>query len=89
MPELIAIGTTEANSADFTLTGEATSLVLKSASPPEVPFDAVAKIQAKMSDGSYFNIGELSSRAPMLVLSAPGVFRVQRKAGAAFGVDRS
>lgn len=96
MAELIASGTTEANSADFTLAaGSSTTLYLKRTSGPGLPADAEALVQIK-SGTEYFTVGRLTSAAPAQVLSATGTFRVKRMPafGAhgttplAYGVDR-
>lgn len=88
MAELLAINTTAANSADFTLTGESTALLLTATAA--LPEGAQVEIQAKTSAGVYIPIGRLTTGAPLQVLSAPGTYRVARTAtGASCGVDRS
>ena len=88
MAELIAPGTTAANSADFTLTdGQSATLYLKTAGPAIAPA-SIAVIQVK-SGASYFTIGQLTTGDPMQVLQAAGTFRVVRKPHTiAFGVDK-
>ncbi len=90
MAELIAAGTAEADSADFTLaSGDQATLFLKDAAGPRVSADAVAHVQIKSADGEYFQVGHLDSYNPAKVLSAPGTYRVKRIANAvAFGVDK-
>lgn len=89
MAELIASGTTEAASADFTLTaGGSTTLYLKDAAGSAVPYNSTALVQIK-SGTEYFTIGQLDDKNPAQVLTAIGTFRVLRLANsAAFGVDR-
>lgn len=84
---IIADGTTEANSSDFTLAaGETTTISLRGT----IPTTAMVRIQCKQSDGSYTDFGTLTSQFPVVVLTAVGVFRVVRRANAAsFGVDRA
>lgn len=88
MAELIATGTTEADSSDFTLSsGASTTLYLKDAGGL-IPASCTAAIQIK-SGSLYFNVGELNGTEPVKVLSATGTFRVRKFANAAtFGVDR-
>lgn len=89
MAELIASGTADANSADFTLTdGQSATLFLKTATGAPVAPAAQARIQVK-SGSNYFTVGRLTQSDPMLVLRAAGTFRVQRLAHTiAFGVDK-
>lgn len=89
MAELIASGTTETASADFTLTaGLSTTLYLKDAGGPTVPYNSTALVQIK-SGTEYFTVGQLDDKAPAQVLTAVGTFRVLRLANSsAFGVDR-
>ena len=90
MAELIASGTTEASSADFTLAaGEQATLFLKDAAGPVTTPHAVAHVLIKSSDNEYFLIGKLTDSEPAKVLAAPGTYRVTRMAAAAaFGVDK-
>lgn len=87
MSELLAVGTTAATSSDFSLTGEATSLLL-TATTALLAGSRIA-IQAKTAAGVYIHIGELDPSTPLLVLSAPGTYRVSRLAGVACGADRT
>jgi hypothetical protein len=61
MAELIASGTTEADSADFTLAaGEQATLFLKDAAGATVTTPhGVAQVLIKSADGEYFLIGKL------------------------------
>ena len=87
MAELIAIGTSATSSADFTLTGEASSVFLTAAISIEPKSAAVIEIKTNL--GVYIPIGSLTPSSPLLVISSPGVFRVTRTAtGASVGVDR-
>lgn len=87
MANIIANGTTELASADFTLTGSPTTLSLSSATGP-IPLGALALVQIKA--GSVYNtVGQLSTLVPAQNLTAVGTFRVLRQvAPAAFGVER-
>lgn len=90
MSELVASGTTTANSNDFTIdAGASASLFLKSATSQVLPYDARATIQVKSADATYYDIGALTESDPMKVLQAAGTFRVVRiGASAAYGVDK-
>lgn len=90
MAELIAAGTTEVDSADFTLTsGDQVTLFLKDAAGPTVGNDAIALVQIKSAGGEYFIVGRVDFETPAKVLAAPGTYRVKRlAASAAFGVDK-
>lgn len=91
MAELIAIGTAQVNSADFTLAaGETATLYLKDVAGQQVESTSIARVQIKSSEGEYFNIGELNCRELAKVLSGAGTYRVQRlSANVAFGVDKN
>jgi hypothetical protein len=88
MTEILAIGTSEATSSDFTLTGESSSLLLTNTSGLLV-LGAYADIQAKTAAGAYVTIGRLTYDFPLLVISSPGTYRVMRPTGGSCGVDRS
>lgn len=86
MANIIASGTTDADSAEFTLAaGESATLFLTGASGP----GAIAQVRIKAADGSFSTIGGLSKDAPARVLSGAGTYKVSRSAGTpAFGVDK-
>lgn len=86
MAALLAVDTTAASSADFTLTGEASTLFLVAAAA--IPSGAAAAIEVKSAAGVYYPFGALNAQTPILVVSGPGVYRVSRAAGVACGVDR-
>ena len=92
MAEIIASQVAAANSADFTLTdGQSVSLLLKDdVVDTDLYAGAVAFIQAKSAGAKYVTIGELNFDEPLIVLSAPGTFRVSKAASAyAYGVDKN
>jgi len=90
MAELIAIGTTELASSDFTLTTDSATLFLKDAAGSQVDSNALAEVQIKSSGGEYFTIGALTWQIPGKVLSGAGTYRVVRRISAvAFGVDKN
>ena len=87
MASLLTVGTTAATSEDFTLTGETSSLLLTATTV--LLAGSKVQIEAKAASGVYIPIGALDTSTPMLVLSAPGTYRVNRPAGPSCGVDRS
>ena len=91
MAAFLTAGTNEATSSTFTLAaGESTLLYLIDAAGPGLPEDIVVDIQVASSASEYFNIGVLTRQKPAQVLTAPGTFRVLRKAcSTAVGVDRN
>lgn len=90
MAEIIAVGTVDAQSADFSLTdGQSTTLALKNTDGIDSLSAAAAIVQVKLGT-LYFPIGMLTFANPCQVLAAPGAFRVIRKnAVVSFGVDRT
>lgn len=91
MAELIATGTAQADSADFTLAaGDSAVLYLKDAAGAQVGANSIARVQIKSADGQYFTVGELNCREVAKVLSGAGTYRVRRLASdEAFGVDKN
>jgi hypothetical protein len=92
MTQILAAGTTQAASSEFTLAAtDEVSIFLKSAGGATLPSDAQAFVQIKSDDSPalWTTIGELNQREPALVLDAPGTFRVQRQAvSVAIGIDK-
>lgn len=86
MAALLITGTTAAVSADFTITTESTSLFLVSTAA--LPSGVAVEIDVKGANGVYYPIGGLTAETPLLVLSGPGTYRVDRPAGPNVGVDR-
>ena len=87
MAALLASGTTAASSADFTLTGETSTLFLVAATS-QIP-DILMTIEIKSAAGVYHIVGNLSDEVPAVVLSGPGTYRVTRPlCTTAVGVDR-
>ena len=89
MAELIAVGTAQAASADFTvLAGSPVTLTLKDNTTAMVlPLNSSALVQIK-SGTQYVTIGSITEKEPIKVLAASGVFRVQKNASVMpFGVD--
>ncbi len=87
--ELLAIGTAAASSADITVSSDPISLLLVS-STALLQSKSLVNIEAKTAAGLYMPIGTLSTADRLLVLSAPGTYRVSRVAtGASVGVDQA
>lgn len=91
MAQLIASGTTEANSADIVVAaGTPTTISLFNADGV-FGNDVAATVFQKSSGGVYRPVlgGNLTAQKPALVIDAPGTFRVKKYASTvAFGVDR-
>lgn len=88
MTQLIATGTAQADSADFTLTTDSTTLSLFSTTE-QIPSLCTAMVQKKSASGVYLNFGQIDGNNPVKVLSGPGTYRVRKLASSAsFGVDR-
>lgn len=80
--QLLAAGTTAADSADVTVVaGTPITVALKAAADG-------AEVAVKLKDdGAAYNIvGRLTSAQPALMVSAPGTYRFSRIAGASCGV---
>lgn len=91
MPAIVAIGTTQADSADIVIpAGGKATLSLFGATGPSVPQGAVALIQRKASNNAYITEQVLTTMTSSLVLDAEGTWRVRREANpVAFGVDQN
>lgn len=83
--ELIAVGTTAANSADIVVAaGEVATIGLK----VDAGSDAQVQIQLKDAGGGYNLIGYVGTREGAKAITAPGTYRIVRKAGVSCGVFR-
>jgi hypothetical protein len=89
MAEILASGTSVANSSTVTLAaGESATLALR-VDADGGGANVQAAVQKQGSDTNWYTIGVLSHKAPCMVLSAVGSFRVRRiAADVAFGVDK-
>jgi hypothetical protein len=90
MANIIASGTADAVSAEFTLAaGDSTTLFITSPTGDEGTPGVVAKVQIKAASGAWTTVGELRYGQLARVLSGAGTYRVWRPAtGMAFGVER-
>jgi hypothetical protein len=92
MASLIASGTTQADSADFTVSAGAPSTISLHDADGVFANDVAAVIKVKSSSGVYRPVigGDLTAQRPDIVIDGPGVYRVTKYASAvAFGVDQS
>lgn len=88
---IIASGTTEANSADFTVAAGTPVTISLFDADGVFGNDVAATLFKKSSGGVYRPVdgGNLSGQKPMLVIDGPGEFRVTKYASTvAFGVDK-
>lgn len=84
--ELIAFGDTAATSTAFTLAdGAGTNVVLAAGHPG----NAHAEVQTQDAGAGWTTIADLTGARPLVALKGPGVFRVKRRAGPTFAVDRA
>lgn len=81
--EILATGSTAANSADVTVAaGTPLAVSLKGVADGQ----ALVVILLKDDAAAYNVVGALRSHAPSTLISAPGTYRFSRVAGAACGV---
>jgi hypothetical protein len=85
--EILAIGTTAANSADQVVSaGTPLTVCLKDAAGPDVVGYACVDILLKADSGEYFQVDSLTTSNPALMIVAPGTYRFSRRAGVSCGV---
>jgi hypothetical protein len=83
--EILAIGQTEANSADVTVAAGDTLTVALKGLAGTFPRNAVVHVQLKDDDNAYNTVDTLKSSRPALVITA-GSWRFSRRAGEPCGV---
>lgn len=89
MAELLPVGDTTDESADFIVTDPVT-LFLTSDAPTVVPNGSFVAIQAKTTAGAYFTVASLDYTHAGQVVQGPGTYRVQRIAtGVRVGVEQA
>jgi hypothetical protein len=91
MAELIASGTTEANSSDFTVSAGVPATISLFDADGVFGNDVQATVFIKSSGGVYRAVhgGALSCSRRELVIDGPGTYRVTKYASqVAFGVDK-
>lgn len=79
--ELLAVGSTAANSSDLVVTSTVT-VGIKGA----LTSQAHVRITLKDDAGGYTDVGELTPFRPALAITAPGTYRFTRVAGETCGV---
>lgn len=81
--DLLAVGTTAANSSDLVVaSGSTVTVGIKGA------IASTARIRITLKDdlGGYTDVGELTPFRPALAITAPGTYRFTRPVGDACGV---
>ena len=81
--EILAVGTTEANSDDVTVaSGDSLAVAMKGGSGAQV-VGGIIKIQLKADDGNYYEVGELFGGVGKTgaVIDAAGTYRFTRLNG--------
>lgn len=85
--EILAVGTSAANSADVVVaSGASLTVSLKDAAGPTLGANAVVNVLLKDDVGQYFRVDRLSTAKPALVIAAAGTYRFSRVAGTSCGV---
>lgn len=85
--ELLAIGTTAADSGDFTVAdGSLLTVSLKDAAGPRIAAGARVELQLKDNSGQYFTVDTLNNGKSAVVIVGPGTYRASRTAGTSCGV---
>lgn len=85
--EILAVGTTAANSADQVVaSGTPLTVCLKDAAGPAVGDLAFVDILLKADSGEYFTVDVLTALRPALMIVAAGTYRFSRRAGVSCGV---
>ena len=90
MSNILAAGTSQAASADFTVAAGTPTTVAVNTADGELPvMQAYAAIQIKSAAGQYMTVGYLGRNSVALVIDGPGVFRVLRfPTPVPIGIDR-
>jgi hypothetical protein len=87
---ILASGTTQAASGEFTLAaGESTTLFVSSAAGSDANSAVQAKVQIKSAGGLWTTVGTLRRGQLAAVLNGAGTYRVLRMlTTTAFGIER-
>lgn len=83
--QILAVGTTAADSADVVVTTPVT-VCLKDAAGPYVASGAHVNVSLKDDAGQYFIVDQMTNGKPAIVISGPGTYRFSRLAGVGCGV---
>lgn len=85
--EVLAIGTTVANSSDVTVAaGDTLTVCLKDAAGPKVAAGCRVDIQLKDDSAQYFTVDSLTSSKPAALIVAAGTYRFARLTTVSCGV---
>lgn len=85
--EILAVGTTAADSSDVVVAaGAQLTVCLKDAAGPVIPNGPVVYISLKDDVGEYFRVDTLRSSKSSVVIIAAGTYRFSRVAGVSCGV---
>jgi len=86
MAEVLAVGTTAANSLDVAVgDGEELTVCLKDVAGPRVAQGAFVDILLKDDAGEYFRVDALTANHPAKIIGT-GTYRFSRRAGISCGV---
>lgn len=78
--EILAVGSSDANSADVTVeAGESLTVALKDTAGPVISAGCLVHLLLKDDDGQYFLIDKLSAQKPAVVIIGAGTYRFSRK----------
>lgn len=78
--EILAVGTTDAESADIVVaSGESLTVALKDANGPVLSAGARVEILLKDDAGEYFLIDTLTGAKPAVVISGAGTYQFARR----------
>lgn len=89
MANIIASGTSELDSSEFTLTDAQRATVFITGTADA---NAMAAVKIKAADGTFSTLGYLTKGQPAMIVDSAGTntYKVTRAAaGAAFGVDKN
>lgn len=85
--QILAVGTTDANSSDVVVaSGAQLTVCLKDVAGPVIPNGVLVYISLKDDAGEYFRIDELRASKSAVVIIAAGTYRFTRVAGVSCGV---
>ena len=86
--ELLAVGSTAATSAPFTLAaGEEAHLILRPG--PGMDTKSAIGIQVQGADNGWYKLGQLTPLENSRVVCAEGTYRLKRSEGVNAGADRA
>lgn len=83
--EILAIGTSDANSSDVVVSSTLT-VGLKTSAGPQVDGSANVLLQLKDDGGQYFTVDVLNQAKPAVLIAAAGTYRFRRLSSSSCGV---